>query len=83
MKQGSILLNSSRMELVDLNEIYKLCKAKKICIWFDELQDKDWRNKLNKLDNVYLTPDYGWMTKEAQERVREITLRNIELFLKK
>jgi glycerate dehydrogenase len=82
LKQGAVLLNSARMELVDLEDLYELCKDRKIFVWFDELQDKKWRNKFRKLDNAYLTPDYGWMTKEAQQRVREITLKNIELFLK-
>lgn len=81
MKQGVVLLNSARMELVDLEALYELCKQKKIFVWFDELQGKEWRDKFRKLDNVYLTPDYGWMTKEAQQRVREITLNNAKSFL--
>ena len=82
MKQNSVLLNSARMELVDLGDLYEFCKQKKIFVWFDELQDKNWRDKFRKLDNVYLTPDYGWMTKEAQQRVREMTLNNIKSYLK-
>jgi len=81
MKQGAVLLNSARMELVDLKALYELCKQRNIFVWFDELQDKKWRDKFRKLDNVYLTPDYGWMTKEAQQRMREITLNNIRSFL--
>ncbi|MEW6295178.1 MAG: 2-hydroxyacid dehydrogenase [Candidatus Diapherotrites archaeon] len=81
LKKNAVLLNSARMELVDLKELYKLCRQKKIFVWFDELQDKNWRNKFRKLNNVYLTPDYGWMTKEAQERVREITLGNVKSYL--
>jgi len=81
MKQDSVLLNSARMELVNLEALYELCKQKRIFVWFDELQDKNWRDKFRKLDNVYLTPDYGWMTKEAQQRVREMTLDNIKSFL--
>jgi len=81
MKQGSVLLNASRMELVDMETLYELCKNKMISAWFDELQNEKWRDKFRKLDNVYLTPDYGWMTREAQQRVREITLNNIKSFL--
>jgi phosphoglycerate dehydrogenase-like enzyme len=81
IKQGVVLLNSARMELVDLETLYGLCKQRKIFVWFDELQDKEWRDKFRKLDNAYLTPDYGWMTKEAQQRVREMTLNNIKSFL--
>ncbi len=81
MKQDSVLLNSARMELVNLEALYELCKQKRISVWFDELQNKNLRDKFRKLDNVYLTPDYGWMTKEAQQRVREMTLDNIKSFL--
>jgi glycerate dehydrogenase len=81
MRQNSILLNSARMELVDLEALYELCKQKRIFVWFDELQDESWREKFRKLDNVYLTPDYGWMTKEAQENLRRITLENVRNFL--
>lgn len=81
MKPGAILLNSARMELVDLEALYEMCAQRKIFVWFDELQDEVWRAKARNLNNVYLTPDYGWMTKEAQERVREMTLENIKSFL--
>jgi len=83
MKHGAVLLNSARIELIDLEVLFEFCKQKKIFAWFDELQDKELRDKLIKLDNVYLTPDYGWMTKEAQQRVREMTLNNIKLFLER
>lgn len=83
IKQNSVLLNSARMELIDLKALYEVCKQKKISVWFDELQEKKWRDKFRKLNNVYLTPDYGWMTKEAQQRVREMTLDNIKSFNKR
>jgi len=83
LKDNAILLNSSRMELVDLQAVYDMCKKKKLYAWFDELQDVNWRKKFNELNNVYLTPDFGWMTKEAQQRVRDITLYNIKDYLSK
>lgn len=83
MKNGAVLLDAGRMELVDLKTLHSMCISGKIsAAWFDELQDKNWRKKFSKLNNVYLTPDYGWMTKEAQQKTREITLGNIEAFLK-
>ncbi len=83
MKKDAVLLNSARAELVDMEALFELCKQKKIFAWFDELQDKEWRDKFRKLDNAYLTPDFGWMTKEAQKRVREMTLSNIKSFLER
>ncbi len=81
VKQNSVLLNSARMELVDMEALYEICKQKHIFVWFDELQDENWRDKFRKLDNVFLTPDYGWMTREAQQGLREITLQNIKSYL--
>jgi phosphoglycerate dehydrogenase-like enzyme len=82
LKRDAVLLNSARQELVDLNALFELCKKKRVFVWFDELQDENWRKKFRKLDNIYLTPDYGWMTREAQRRLKEITLDNIKSFLK-
>ena len=70
------------MELVDLEELYKLCKQReKYLFGLMNFKMKNWRNKFKDLENVYLTPDYGWMTNEAQQKLREITLENIECYL--
>lgn len=82
IKRGTVLLNSARSELVDLNALYKLCKQGKITAWFEAIEDEKVRDKFNKLDNVYLTPHFGWMTKEAQQKLKEITLNNIKYYLK-
>ncbi len=81
MKDGSILLNPSRSELVDLKALYDLTRSGKIRVWFEAIEDKKIRDKFRKLDNVYLTPHFGWMTREAQIRLMEMTLRNIEKYL--
>jgi phosphoglycerate dehydrogenase-like enzyme len=82
MKKGSVLLNSARSELVDLKALHNLCKSEKIFIWFEAVEDEATRNKFLKLKNVYLTPHYGWMTKEAQQKIREISLKNMDSYLK-
>jgi glycerate dehydrogenase len=81
MKNGSVLLNSARSEIVDLNALYELCEKKRISAWFEAIEGGEIRKKFSKLDNVYLTPHFGWMTKEAQERLRQITLNNIKKYL--
>lgn len=81
MKKGSVLLNSARSELVDLDSLYLLCKQGKIIAWFEAIEDDKIRSRFGELNNVYLTPHYGWMTKEAQQRLREITLNNVVSFL--
>ena len=82
MKEGAILLNSARSELVDLDILYNLCKQNKISAWFEAIENEKIREKFKTLDNIYLTPHFGWMTREAQQKLREMTLNNIEAYLK-
>ncbi|MFH1977864.1 MAG: 2-hydroxyacid dehydrogenase [Candidatus Aenigmatarchaeota archaeon] len=82
MKPGAVLLDPGRSELVDLNVVYNLCKEKKLTAWFEAIEEKDIRDKFGALDNIYLTPHFGWMTKEAQQRLRETTLNDIRTYLK-
>lgn len=81
MKAEAILLDSARSELVDLNALYEKCKNKKLIAWFEAIEDKKTRVKFRKLDNVFLTPHFGWMTKESQIKLKEITLNNINSYL--
>jgi len=81
MKKGAVLLNGSRGELVDLNSCYERCRRGEITVWFDELQDVEWRRKFSSLEHAYLTPDFGWWTSEAQNRLRQVTIANIRAFL--
>lgn len=75
------MVNSARSEVVELDAIYKFCKKERLLHGSKRLKIKKIRDKFRKLDNVYLTPHFGWMTKEAQQRLREITLNNIKSFL--
>ena len=81
VRPGALILNSARSELIDLGACFEGCEKGLFSIWFDELQDEAWRKKFAVLDNVWLTPDYAWWTEEAQERLRELTFKNIESFL--
>ena len=81
MKKGFVLLNSARSELVDLDILYNLCKQNKISAWLEAIEDEEIREKFKTLDNIYLTPHFGWMTKEAQRKLREMTLNNIKAYL--
>ncbi|MGI6525393.1 MAG: 2-hydroxyacid dehydrogenase [Bdellovibrionota bacterium] len=81
LKSSTILLNPSRPEIFDLAALYKRCATSDLFVWFDELQNQEWRDKFRNMDNVYLTPDFGWWTKEAQKRNRDWTLDNIKAYL--
>ncbi|MBC8495688.1 D-2-hydroxyacid dehydrogenase [archaeon] len=81
IKKGTVLLNPGRSELVDLDTVFKLCEEKCLSAWFEAIEEQEIRNNFGKLDNIYLTPHFGWMTLEAQNNLREITLKNIQTFL--
>lgn len=80
LKNGAVLVNTARPEICDVKEVISLAKKRKIKAYFDELQDEKLRKKALAA-GVFLTPDYGWMTEEAQKNLEEITLSNIKAFL--
>lgn len=81
MSEGAVLLNASRGELVDIKACYERCRKGEIAVWFDELQDAEWRERFKTLANAYITPDFGWWTAEAQCRLTEVTIENARAFL--
>jgi len=81
LKQGAVLLNPSRNELCDLEAVFKRAKGEEIFVWFEDIEDERVRKKFLEVKNIILTPNYGWMTKEAQENLRRITIENTKAFL--
>ncbi len=81
LKQDAVLLNPSRNEICDLKAVFDAAKKGKITAWFEDIEDKKTRKKLLAAKNILLTPNYGWMTKEAQQNLRRITLENAKAFL--
>ncbi len=86
MKPTAILINASRGEIVNQNDLIEILKAKKIRgagldVFEKEPLPKD--SALLGLDNVVLTPHLGASTDEAQVRVGEMAmLQTIEFFLR-
>lgn len=81
LKNGAVILNPSRNELCDLEAVYEAAKKGKIIVWFEDIEDSQLRKKLLGIKNILLTPNYGWMTKEAQQNLHTITIENIKAFL--
>jgi D-3-phosphoglycerate dehydrogenase len=70
MKDGVVLLNLARGELIDEQALYEACKSGKIkAAALDVYEKEPYDGKLLELDNVYFTPHIGASTKEAQERI--------------
>lgn len=80
MKPGSILINTSRGELVDENALYEALVNGKIAgaaqdVFSSEPPEKD--EKLLKLDNFILTSHIGAFTHEAVEKMAMVSTRNL------
>ena len=77
-KQGSILINYARGEVVDLNALASTLKAKHLSgaaidvyPWEPEKNGDPFETPLQGLSNVLLTPHIGGSTEEAQENIGE------------
>ncbi len=77
-KQGSILINYARGEVVDLDALAKALQDKQLSgaaidvfPWEPEKNGDTFTTPLQKLSNVILTPHIGGSTEEAQENIGE------------
>ncbi len=77
-KQGSILINYARGEVVDLDALKEALKSKQISgaaidvfPWEPEKNGDAFETPLQGLSNVILTPHIGGSTEEAQENIGE------------
>jgi D-3-phosphoglycerate dehydrogenase len=77
-KQGSILINYARGEVVDLDALAAVLKSKHISgaaidvyPWEPEKNGDTFETPLQGLSNVILTPHIGGSTEEAQENIGE------------
>ncbi len=79
MKKTSILINTSRGEIIDEKELIILLKRKKIfCAGLDVFENEpDINPELLKLDNVVLLPHIGSATEEARTSMALLAAENV------
>lgn len=83
MKNGAILINTSRAEVVNLEALVKALKHGRLkgygadVLW-SEPPDSPLEKELISMDNVIITPHIGAQTIEAQGRVARMTLENMQ-----
>lgn len=72
MKDGVILINTARGQIIDEDALYDACKSGKIrAAALDVYSEEPYKGKLLQLDNVFFTPHIGAATEEAQLRIGE------------
>ena len=84
LKEGVIIVNTARGEVIDEKELIKLLKKRKVFaagldVYENEPQVK---KAFLKMDNVILLPHIGTATFEARTKMAELTAKNIINILK-
>lgn len=82
MKDGAIIVNTSRGAVVDTKALLRALENGKIsAVALDVLENEppkeEWEFKLINHNNVVVTPHIGSQTKEAQERIARIVARKL------
>lgn len=84
MKDGVILINTSRGSLVNSDDLYEALKSGKIYFAAFDVVDGEPIEKthpLLSLPNFILTPHVAWATKEARKRIVDLVSNNIECYI--
>ncbi len=83
IKKGAIVINTSPMELVDIDALELRLKAGDITFILDHSDEMTKENleRLSKYPNCIIYPPIGYITKEAGINKQEIFAKNLENFL--
>lgn len=84
MKDGVILINNARGQLIDEQDVADALNCDKIAAaGLDVVYTEPIRadNPLLKAKNCIITPHISWAPKESRQRIMDITAENIRVFL--
>ena len=84
LKKGAIVVNTSPMELIDLDSLKERLTKEDIVFIFDHSDEMSKENikRFSKYENFVIYPPIGYISKEAKVNQQEIFVKNIENFLK-
>jgi glycerate dehydrogenase len=86
LKEGSVLLNLGRGGIVNEKDLVEVLKTKELFMGLDvvevePMQPNSPLHQLSANEKVCITPHIAWASKEARERLIEITVANVHEFL--
>jgi glycerate dehydrogenase len=84
MKDNTILINTSRGDLINEEDLYEGLKVKKpafAALDVLKIEPPVNGNLLFDLENCVITPHVAWASKQAREKLMEITEENILSFM--
>ena len=86
MKKNAILINTSRGGIINEADLKEALKNKRIAgAGIDVISaepPRDGNPLLENVKNLIITPHSAWSTREARQRMIDITAENIEFFIK-
>ena len=78
MRDGALLLNSARGELVDEDALVAALDSGKVAgAWFDALWQEPYTGRLTKYDQVLLTPHVGTYTRQCRLDMETAAVENL------
>ena len=84
MKKNSILINTSRGEIVNNKDLYFwLKKNPKASAAIDVFETEPYKGKLKELSNCYLSPHAGSCTEKSRYLMEVGAIENVIKFIKK
>lgn len=84
MKRTAFLINTARGQLINEEDLAEALNAKRIAGAALDVLSKEppsANNPLLKAENCIITPHNAWMSKEARQRIIDVTTENIKQFL--
>lgn len=84
MKEGVIVINTSRGGLINEQDMFEALETGKIGYYAADVVSKEpivQNNPLLKAKNCIITPHIAWAPKESRERLLNIAISNVEFFI--